>query len=209
MSKNQRGFTLVELLLATAFFGFILIFVTAGFVQISRSYNKGITVKRVQETTRQIVDEISRTMLLATSSEFAGSGLQYRDESGFPRRLCVGGTRFAWNQYGDTVLPGNIFTLVRDYNGGNNCFGALNESESVELVDSRLTVQDITITQAGPTSGIYKLCVIMSTNSSDLLTTNPTVGDPDCEYNIVECNIMNGDQFCDVAKLKTVVTLRN
>src|SRR5690554_8236963 len=67
MKDRQSGFTLVELLLATALFSFILLFVTTGFIQINRAYNKGITVKRMHQSAREIIDELSRALLESTS----------------------------------------------------------------------------------------------------------------------------------------------
>ena len=49
---SQSGFTMVELLLAMAFFSFILVFFSFGFIQVNRTFQKGVTIKRVTETGR-------------------------------------------------------------------------------------------------------------------------------------------------------------
>jgi prepilin-type N-terminal cleavage/methylation domain-containing protein len=73
---KQPGFTLVELLLAMTLFSFVLVFSSAGIVQIYRAYNKGATVKRVQEDARTIIEDVVRE-------------LRVRDKS-TPIEICVG-----------------------------------------------------------------------------------------------------------------------
>lgn len=115
--NNQNGFTIVELLMAMVFFSFILVFATASYIQINRSFVRGSNVKLVQEETRKVISEISSAL-----KEGGSSGITVIDEDdanvctpgGEPvnppnyidpipapqcrHRICVGDTAFAWNQ---------------------------------------------------------------------------------------------------------------
>lgn len=203
---RQKGFTLVELLLATAMFSFILLFVTAAFVQVSRAYNKGILVKRTQETARAVVQELTRTIGTATSGNGTDAVIEY-DDNGALKRLCVGNIRYGWNEgyRTDNAVPnredlsnGDDFALVRS-NG--ECTSPFVEDDSVELIDQRLTLQDIDINQDS-TGTIFNLCVIISSNSLGGELVPGNCASPP------QCNVVNGDTYCDIARLETTVTLR-
>jgi len=206
---NKRGFTLIELLLATAMFSFILLFVTAAFVQVSRAYNKGITVKRTQETARAVVQELTRAIGTATSSSSSTDSVINVNDGAGNKRLCVGGLRYGWNEGFRPNGPpggrekfsgsGNVdFALVRST---GVCGGPFSQSASVELIDQRLTVRDIKITPVISDS-VYNICVVISGNTAGDLTGGSTCDNPP------SCNVINGDTYCDVARLETTVTLR-
>ena len=200
---NKQGFTLVELLLATAMFSFILLFVTFGIVQISRAYNKGIVVKRTQETARSVIQEMTRAISTATSGS-SGTDAVINFSNNTPRRLCVGDLRFGWNEGfrggagRESYSNGQDFALTRSDTGA--CNDVFDQNQSIELIDERLTVQDVAI-QEVLSGSVYNLCVVITVdNSSD-------VSSGDCNTE-PKCNVLAGDTFCDVAKLRTTVTLR-
>lgn len=60
--KNQKGFTLVELMVSTVVFSLVLMAVTVALVQISRLYYRGVTQARTQEIMRNVSDEISQSI---------------------------------------------------------------------------------------------------------------------------------------------------
>lgn len=101
--KNQSGFTLIELLLASTFFTFVLIFSMTAFIGINRTFQKGAVVKRVNETGRAIIEDITRNARLSDSSSV------YLVSSGDSiNRLCLNGVRYAWNVgeiYNDDDTP--------------------------------------------------------------------------------------------------------
>lgn len=109
--KQQSGFTIIELLIALVFFSFILIFATASFIQINRSYVRGANIKLVQEQARQVITDITDVMRQNSNSEVIildnddavtcdprTVNLNNNDSPECRHRLCVGNVRFAWNQ---------------------------------------------------------------------------------------------------------------
>src|SRR6266702_6725818 len=60
--KAQAGFTVIELLIATAIFSLVLLLITVGIMQITRVYYKGITETNTQNTARAIVDDIAQAI---------------------------------------------------------------------------------------------------------------------------------------------------
>lgn len=203
MQKN-KGFTLIELILAMAFFSFVLLFVVTGFIQINRSYTRGITVKEVQTTARELMETITTTIRNAE----ANSVETYNSIPG-RLRLCVGTTRIGWNMpdaggnftsetYTDTGSP---ITIVKTETGACTA-GITQNTNSRALVQDDIVVQHLNVTRLG-TSNSFRVTLVISTDGR----TNPT--DFSAFGVNATCEIRTGDQFCDIARLDTVVTARN
>ncbi len=60
----QKGFTIIELMIATAVLSTILVMVTVVMVNIGSLYYKGINQARVQDDVRSIADEIIKNIQL-------------------------------------------------------------------------------------------------------------------------------------------------
>lgn len=100
--KQNKGFTIVELLIATGVFSVMIIVIATMIVQISRMYYKGIVLNNTQTAARSILDEISDPIQLENSTiglkqvpadpvpfEFNQSGVGHK-------ALCVGLTRYTY-----------------------------------------------------------------------------------------------------------------
>ena len=124
MNNKQRGFTLVELMIAVAFVGTLLILIALVIVQIMGIYNKGLTLKSVNEISRTVVRDMQQSISSADyfkvyyqeSSEDGDSSDSsdmrmasafgeaeengtttdyYKNDAG--GRLCTGVYSYAWN----------------------------------------------------------------------------------------------------------------
>lgn len=60
--KTQSGFTFIETTLATAFLAVIILAVAILIVQITATYQKGVTLKAVNEVGQQIIDDVTRSV---------------------------------------------------------------------------------------------------------------------------------------------------
>ena len=67
---SKKGFTILETALAMAFISFLMLAVGFAVVQISSIYEKGITIKVVNNNGRELVDEFSRTIM---ASKYGGN----------------------------------------------------------------------------------------------------------------------------------------
>lgn len=127
MSKkqNQKGFTIVELLIATSIFTTIVLLVTVGIVTMGRRYYKGLTTVRTQEAARSIESDISQMIQVsgnATLNDYSvlknGSNVPYtpvQDDYYGVRIICVGDIRFSFVlnsplNPNETATPKNITT---------------------------------------------------------------------------------------------------
>ncbi|HSW78569.1 MAG TPA: prepilin-type N-terminal cleavage/methylation domain-containing protein [Candidatus Babeliales bacterium] len=59
MRKDSRGFTIIELLIATAIFSIVLIIFLSALLRISQIFYKGVNLSNTQEATRNLLQDIS------------------------------------------------------------------------------------------------------------------------------------------------------
>lgn len=213
--NSQSGFTIIELLLALAFFSFILLFATAGFIQINRSYSKGLTVKQIHETGRNVIEDIARSIRLSDDIRF--------DPSPNQRRLETAIACYGWNELLDSgtdreeMAGGGPGTFILNFGRSeqDSCLGTPIERESESFLDrggehpredpntvyGGIVVVNLDISRVGQAVKI-DLTLASSDPEGDLIN----VSDP----NNVQCrgSIVVGDQFCDTVRLTTTVTLR-
>lgn len=60
--SNEKGFTLLELMIATTIFSVILLLLTFGLLNIGKNYFKGKNSARTQEVARRVMDDISQAI---------------------------------------------------------------------------------------------------------------------------------------------------
>ena len=65
--NKQRGFTLIELMLAMTFISVLLLAIAMTIIQIGNIYNKGTTVKEINQAARAIADDVSRSASAASA----------------------------------------------------------------------------------------------------------------------------------------------
>lgn len=196
-SLNARGFTVVEMMVATAVFSVVLLVCSIGLIQISRSFYKGVTVTTTQETARGVIDEI------ANSITYSGSNPSGLLSSGPNRAYCIGATRISF-------LPGRMLgdvphVLVADSPPvcsapldltNPSLPGAVNPRE---LVAERMRVAKLVITPQ--TNRLYFVELRLVTGDDDALQNDnsPTA---DCS------GLLAGAQFCASVELTTTVQKR-
>lgn len=109
--SHHSGFTVIELLLAMTFVSLLLLGVATTTMQIAAVYNKGLTMKAVDQAGRTVTDDMRQT--LAQSRPFViddTSLLEMRGpDSGADTidggRLCTGLYSYVWNT-GDALSAG-------------------------------------------------------------------------------------------------------
>jgi prepilin-type N-terminal cleavage/methylation domain-containing protein len=124
---NNKGFTLIELMLAMTFIAVLLVAIAVTTIQISSIYNKGITLREVNQAGRSVSDELQRS--ISSSIPFdvtpkkdalpatATSKYVVRDGGG---RLCLGRYTYAWN-YGKSIAAvKNAPPVLNMYDDINN-----------------------------------------------------------------------------------------
>lgn len=224
---HNKGFTIIELMLAMTFIALLLMAIAMTTIQISNIYNRGITLREVNQAGRSISDDMIRT--IAQSQPFivdtadATSRYIVRTDGG---RLCTGRATYAWN-YGAAIRSGtsyNIYSASTDQirfvkvndPGGSLCDNpnaAIVKSAATEMLNSgdrdlvvhKLTVlkgaEDLVIQQT-----LYSIGLVIGTNNAAQLVTNNTsckapsegVGNEDyCSVNQFDITARAGNKVQD------------
>jgi len=104
--KKQSGFTVIELLIATAVFSVVLLVFITAFLRISELFYKGVNLSNTQEAARTITQDI------ASDIQF-----YHAQPQSFANYFCIGSHRYAFNQFVQYVPGTNYGLLEEDLSG--------------------------------------------------------------------------------------------
>ncbi len=124
--SQYSGFTIVELMIAMGFISLLLLAIAGAVMQIGAIYNKGITMKSVDQAGRLVVSDIKRTIGESQPFEVAvaykphvrsGGSLSSATYDG--GRLCTGIYSYVWN-IGVYIDPDSPESQINRYEGEAN-----------------------------------------------------------------------------------------
>jgi prepilin-type N-terminal cleavage/methylation domain-containing protein len=163
MNHKQRGFTLIELMLAMGGIAFLLLFVVFAIVHTTNLYSKGVATRQINQVGRQVTDEISRAV------RYGNEPVVRTAEN----RLCTGNVAYVWNKFGTTSTdPGaNLYTddtvvtfaRIEDVALCQDVTLKVDKTKAVELLGNIATVQEINVSRPVATSPIYEFDAVFST----------------------------------------------
>jgi len=213
--SHQDGFTIVELMIATAVFSVILIVVTQTLVYITNSYYEGVMQQNTQNVTRNIVNTIGEDIQFNDAIPYTAKIANDNTTLGY----CIGTILYSYLK-GQEVENSPNFSQDQAYHGlvelnsqvcssqkqaqtlsgyyGNNLTPG-----STELLGQNMRLADFSINSIGNNSTgnlLYQIYAKVVYGDTDLLT-NPTLPNAAC---------IGGDstQFCYTTDLSTVVQVR-
>lgn len=142
MSRDNKGFTLIELLLAMSFVSILLLAIAATVMQLASIYNRGLTLKDVNQTGDLIASDLKTTFNMSAPFDIESD---YLPSYG---RLCTGKYSYIWN-YGTEIYDSkttnkysdssDIIRLIKVNDiGGSYCSNTAKQiikAESTELLD--------------------------------------------------------------------------
>ena len=104
---KQSGFTIIELSISMAMLSVLMLIVIFSILNIIGVYNKGITLKRVNQSGRTIAAEIQSDLRSAVPSNI---GIRGTDLAGtlVPTALCTGKNSYIWNVWGENGVNTDI-----------------------------------------------------------------------------------------------------
>jgi len=229
--KNS-GFTIIELMLAMTFISVLLVAIAMTTIQISNIYNKGITLREVNQVGRAVSNELQRSIASATpfdvtprvdnSPNTASSKYVVRDGGG---RLCLDNYTYAWN-YGSALAGGEgapavfnkfddnspvRFVKVADPSGAlcANPEASIVRADATDLIsggDRDLVIHKFTIVKTAEDANIaqalYAITMIIGTNDQAQLTTNDASCRPPAEE-------VGDEDYCSVNQFDIIARAGN
>lgn len=217
LEKKQKnsGFTIIELMIASAVFTIVLLAALTGFLQIGRLFYKGTSQAATQDTAKQILNDISesvqRAESLTLSKPYGGAGNRY---------ICVGNVRYSYKigslvdaNVTDSLSTGSGIGLVRDTLPGSNACAppcptstaipcgsdGVRWNNPVEMLGNNMRLQDFQISSSTLSPDYYTITVQVVFGEDEVLET-PNASDPTsirCKGNSAT------QQFCSVVKYST------
>lgn len=216
---SEKGFTIIELMIATAVLSTILLLATVIMISIGNLYYKGVNQARVQDDVHGIVDEIAQRLQLSGTS---APILVQSTPSGKISAYCIGDTRYVFvtgQKIGsgldrDGTTPLSPHVLWRDQAPAGcaapsdnflSTVTVASDPSGTELIAPNSRLTRFCITGAGsptctPSPSPYSISVGVAYGDIDLLN-NPASINATCKGNI-------GDQFCATSSLTTAVAQR-
>lgn len=92
-AAKNTGFTLIELMLAMTFISVLLLAIALTIIQIGNIYTKGMTLKEVNQVSRDISDDLRRNIAASQGIDLT---TQYQTSSA-GGRMCLGTYTYIWN----------------------------------------------------------------------------------------------------------------
>lgn len=208
---TQKGFTIVELMIATSVFAVILLGASAATTQIGRMYYKGIIMSRVQQSSRRIMDDISRPI------QFAGSDVRLSSpktqvigglETG---AICIGDKRFIYginaqvdpNAAGYTANHKAKHAMYQDELPGTNAPCTVLDLTQGLPPGKELVPENMRLARFNPTvvDNVWSIDMLLIYGDDDLLLPDPNAPQG--------CKSINaGSQWCATSNLNTRVFKR-
>lgn len=206
-AARQRGFTLIELMLAMAFVSTLLLAIAMIIVQIGSIYNKGITYTDVNKAGSSIVSELQKSIDESTP-DISGTDSLYVQRT-WGGRLCTNNYSYIWN-YGKALAGNQTRNEYNDPDTGTEIhfvkvldstneyckdditlpMSKIDKTNAIELLDAgqhTLVIHSFKI--ISPDSAIdtvtrqrlYSITFTIGTNDQNTLTINPDTDEVSCK----------------------------
>ena len=223
---KKTGFTLIELMLAMTFIAFLLVIIAMTTIQISHIYNKGLTLREVNQVGRSVSEDLQRSIGASAPFDVDVSSLTTRyilnDGGG---RLCIGRYSYAWNYgkslMGDSGAPAAFnkyddntlvrFAKVNDASASlcTDPTRSVPKADATEMLaagDRDLAVHKFIVTNASTdtqsSQALYAISMILGTNDQTQLSTGDASCRPPAEGN-------GNEDYCSVNQFDIVVRAGN
>ncbi len=224
---KKNGFTIVELMIATAVFSLALLVLAVSLLTINHQYFKGISQGNVQTAASNILNNVTSAV------EFSnGSYIGKYNSSNYQGYFCVGHTEFLYQLYKiDNNLAVNPLTEI------NNCIGltsnllkacSVSNCQYSGLLGSNMQLLNFQITSIDSSLHLFKInldiafsskdqlfCSLSNSTGTNQLKCNPfnssaalisyVINNPTKK---IFCVPNNPVEFCSIQRLLTVVSSR-
>lgn len=186
--QRSRGFTIIELMIATVVFSIVLLVIMGAIIQFGNIYYKGVIQSRTQERARAITEDLAKHIQFG------------RTVTTSPSLVCAGNQVYTYALKVQRV--DNARGLVRE-SGACTAYPDMAgtvplAADATEMLGERMQLTRFDVSSVA--DGRYTISVrVVYGENADFIGDNP---DNACKP------ITFGGQFCAVAELTTTVTKR-
>jgi prepilin-type N-terminal cleavage/methylation domain-containing protein len=210
-ARKEAGFTIVELLIATAVFSVVLLMMTFGILQVTNTFFKGDNEANTQRVATSVLDAISQGI------EFNGGSAGI---VGATNTVCIGSQQFSFWQGTELEQAVNgpkhrgLSAFVENATGCNGTRSATGR----ELLTDNMRLSNLKITcissaalcaPGGSNPGVLYQVEVRIVYGDDDLLYSPSGASPAATAPDAACNgKLVGEQFCAVSDISTIVSER-
>jgi prepilin-type N-terminal cleavage/methylation domain-containing protein len=203
---DEKGVTIIELIIATAIFSVVLLIVLYGFFYLTSVYIKGYVQSNTQETAVDIENQV--TMDLELSNGGVGSVYKLETASdGISQGVCIGDNRYSFDlneEYPDNTYYGLMVDTVSGCNGltAAQSVTKLNPNETgEELLGEHMRLGAFSVTPVSGQSGLYNVDITVAYGSDSAFSSISS----SAPYSYYCAPLSLGNNFCAVSPLQMVV----
>lgn len=194
MASNlkQKGFTIVELMIAIAVFSVIMLLVTIGIIQIARNYQQAATRVKLEDASREIHYQIGQSIQFAGADVQSYAPGQLTGVASAYTIVCVGTQRYLWKD-ANTTTAGQVGLYIDTIAGPNACGTAAFNAASAQV--------------PLPNNSRVVTFSVESSNAISAISTRFVVGDRDMfvgdDFANACVSAVSGSGFCAVVELNS------
>jgi prepilin-type N-terminal cleavage/methylation domain-containing protein len=194
--KTERGFTIVELLIATTVFSLVLIVFLTAIIRISELFYKGVTMSNTQEAARNIVQDISDDIQFYQQQPVIGANY-----------FCVGAHSYTYSLY-TKVDRSTSHGIIREViNGGcpSPTTQPVDYNKGEELVDTGMQLNKLTLSNCA--NGLCTISIHLIYYGADSsVLISPSGSSPAAQAPDATCaGPASSSEFCAVADYQSTV----
>lgn len=195
---NSKGFTIVELMIATTVFGVLMLIASAAVVSIGQQFYKGIVSARTQAVARGITEDVMRSI------QFSASPVRVDSSGGGVQAYCIANRQYVLQENVALSSSSGPIFLSR-----NNCEPAGWPVASVtdltgevtEMMGENMRLAYFRLDPLDAEQQSWRLHLKVVYGEDDLLEDHDTA-DARCKSGIL------GAQFCSVSEMDVTVFKR-
>lgn len=199
MNKKTRyaqGFTIVELIMATAVFSLVLLLGLTGFIQVGRMFYKGVTISQTKDVVTTTVQTISGDIKLAKAVQVLNGGTT-------SPTVCIGNHRYSvrLNTAVDTSASNGNYALKREIMPSDICDTnpiSIAQAASPELLGNRMRLLKFDVREIGSGTDLYFVNIKIAYGADEDFE-NPNTAGAQCKNSVVS------SQFCATTEFSTYV----
>jgi len=221
---SQRGFTIVELMMATLVFSVIMLVAAGAVVRFTSNFQRAVAATNTQNAARSVIDSISQTI------QFNGGDKPTKLTAGGKTGWCVGYTRYSYVKGKQLTDVDNAtstrYALMQD-STGTGCYG---EAQTLsggtpagqELLGEHMRVIKFDINENDAATGVWDVTIKVVYGEDEVLCSPSVPNSCDTsmpseiflkDYQItslddLQCKGGKGTQFCAVSEIKTTIQRR-
>lgn len=202
--SDENGFTIIELMIATAVFSVVLLLCATAIVQVGKMFNRGVLINRTQNVSRIVSDDISQSIQFgARSASFDVTAAPATFNDVVVQARCLGEVRYSYTLARSLGSGANQskHVLWKDHiTSGGTCSvlditaaTPAGSPDGMELLGANMRIAELSVTN---NSGLWKIKTVVSYGEEDDMFVSGS--------NFTQCeSFSRGGQFCVVSTINT------